>query len=95
MMAILHAAETMKFYLIEGRFQIKTYHCSLKYFLEQWFSSLEQHKWVTKMLGYDYAIIHKKRKDNVVVDALSRKYEDRVSLFAISYLVPEGIDQVH
>jgi hypothetical protein len=28
-------------------------------------------KWVTEMLGYDYEIIYKKGKENVVVDALS------------------------
>ena len=53
------------------RFQIKTDHQSLKYFMEQRISSLEQQKWVTKLFGYDYEIIYKKGKDNVVVDALS------------------------
>jgi hypothetical protein len=28
-------------------------------------------KWVTNLFGYDYEIIYKKGKDNVVVDALS------------------------
>jgi hypothetical protein len=62
---------------------MKTDHHSLKYVLEQWLSSPEQHKWVTKMLGYDYEIIYKKDKDNVVVDALSRQLEEDVSLFAL------------
>jgi hypothetical protein len=57
-------------------FQIKTDHQSLKYFLEQRISSSEQQKWVTKIFGYDYEIIYKKGKDNVVVDALSQKYEE-------------------
>jgi hypothetical protein len=43
--------------------------------LEQILSSEEQQKWVTKMLGYDFEIIYKKGKKNVVVDALSRKDE--------------------
>ena len=51
-------------------------HDSLKYFLEQILSSKEQQKWVPKMLGYDYEIIYKKGKQNVVADALSRKDED-------------------
>jgi hypothetical protein len=28
----------------------------------------EQQKWVTKLFGYDYEIIYKNGKDNVVVD---------------------------
>jgi hypothetical protein len=65
------------------RFQIKTDHQSLKYFLEQIISSLEKQKWVTKLFGYDYEIICKKGKDNVFGDALSRKYEDDITLLLI------------
>jgi len=57
-------------------FKVKTNHDSLKYFLEQILSSEEQQKCVTKMLGYDFEIIYKKGKQNVVGDALSRKDED-------------------
>lgn len=53
MMAILHAVDTCHLYLIGQCFQIKTNHHSLKYLLEQCFSSSMQQKWVTKMLGYD------------------------------------------
>jgi hypothetical protein len=31
----------------------------------------EQQKWVTKIFGYDYGIMYKKGKENVVVDTLS------------------------
>jgi hypothetical protein len=48
----------------------------------------EQQKCVTKLFGYDYEIIYKKGKDNVVADALSRKYEDEGSLFSLSFIVP-------
>jgi hypothetical protein len=44
--------------------------------LEQRLSSKEQQKWVTKILGYDFEIVYKKGKKNVVADALSRKDED-------------------
>jgi hypothetical protein len=75
-------------------FHIKTDHHSLKYFLEQRLASPEQNKWLTKMLGYDYEIIYKKGKDNVVVDVLSRQYEDEGSLFALSLPVPNWIEEV-
>jgi hypothetical protein len=42
---------------------------------------------VTKLFGYDYKIIYKKGKENVVVDALSRKYGEEGSLFSLSFLV--------
>ena len=81
MLAILHVVDLCCPYLLGKRFQINTDHQSLKYFLEQRISSPEQQKWVTKLFGYDYEIIYKKGKDNVVADALSRKYEDEGSLF--------------
>jgi hypothetical protein len=71
MLAILHVVDLWRPYLLGQWFQIKTDHQSLKYFLEQRISSLEQQKWVTKLFGYDYEIIYNKGKDNVVVDALS------------------------
>jgi hypothetical protein len=71
MLAILNAIDLWCPYLLGQHFQIKTYHQSLKYFLEQCISSPEQQKWVTKLFGYDYDIIYNKGKDNVVVDALS------------------------
>jgi hypothetical protein len=76
------------------RFQIKIDHQSLKYFLEQRPSSPEQQKWVTKLFGYDYEIIYKKGKENVVVDALSRKYEDEGSIFSLSFIVPDWLQVV-
>lgn len=49
-----------------------------------------QHKWVTKMHGYDYKIVYKKGKENAVADALSQKYEEG-SLLALSLLVPDWL----
>jgi hypothetical protein len=95
MMAILHVVDLWRPYLLGKCFQIKTDHQSLKYFLEQRLSSPEQQKWVTKLFGYDYEIIYKKGKDNVVADALSRKYEDEGSLFSLSFIVPDWLQVVH
>jgi hypothetical protein len=92
MMAILHALKKWRPYLIGRHFKVKTDHDSLKYFLEQRLSSEEQQKWVTKILGYDFEIIYKKGKKNVVADALSRKDEDvEAFLCAISIIQPDWI----
>jgi len=76
MLEILHALKKWRPYLMGRHFKVKIDHDSLKYFLEQILSLEEQKKWVTKMLGYDFEIIYKKGKQNVVANALSRKDED-------------------
>jgi hypothetical protein len=94
-LAIFHAMDLWRPYLLGKRFHIKTDHQSLKYFLDQRLFSLEKQKWVTKLFVYDYEIIYKKGKDNVVTDALSRKYEDEGSLFSLSFIVPDWLQVVH
>ena len=70
--------------------KVKTDHDSLKQFLEQRLFSEEQQTWVTKMLGYDFEIIYKKGKLNVVADALLRKDEEVEALLcAISIIQPD------
>eukprot|EP00253_Pinus_taeda_P021202 PITA_21202 len=76
MLAILHALNKWRRYLMGRHFKVKTDHDSLKYFLEQRLSSEEQQEWVTNMLSYEFEIIYKKGKQNVVADALLRKDED-------------------
>jgi hypothetical protein len=89
MLAILHAVELWHPYLLGQRFQIKTDHQSLKYFLEQCIFSQEQQKWVTKLFGYDYEIIYKKGKDNVVAMHCpeNMKTKDLFFLFPSLYLI--------
>ena len=93
-MSILHALKKWHPYLIGRHFKVKTDHDSIKYFLEQRLSSEEQQKWVTKMLGYDFEIIYKKGKKNVVMDAISRKNEDvEELLYVISIIQPDCISE--
>jgi hypothetical protein len=73
MLAILHEIHKWFSYLIGRHIKVKIDHDSLKYFLEQKLSLEEQQKWVTNMLVYDFEIIYKKGKHNVVEDSLLRK----------------------
>ena len=94
MLEILHALKKWRPYLMGRHFKLKPDHNSLKYFLEQRLSFEEQQKWVTKMLGYDFEIIYKKGKQNVVADALSRKDEDVEALLCvISIIQPDWINE--
>jgi hypothetical protein len=77
MLAILHAVKKHWIYLIgRGRhFKVKMYNDSLRCFLQQRISSVEQQKWVTKILGLHFEIIYKKGKQNVVADAVEENSE--------------------
>lgn len=54
---------------------IKTDHQSLKYLLEQKIGTLTQHKWITKLLGYNFKIQFKQGVTNKVADSLSRQQD--------------------
>ncbi|XP_026419641.1 uncharacterized protein LOC113315596 [Papaver somniferum] len=57
MLVIVTAVNKCQSYLLGRHFKIYIDHRSLKYFLEQRISSMEQQKWLSKLLGYDYEII--------------------------------------
>ena len=45
-------------------------------------------------MGYDYEITYNKGKDNLVADALSRRFDDHASLSAISMPLPNWLQFV-
>ena len=53
----------------------------------------EQQKWIEKISTFNMDILHKKGKDNVVADALSRKGEE-VQVYVISMVIPEFLDEI-
>ena len=72
---------------------IHTDHNSLQYLLQQKTFSIEQQKWIEKILAFDMEIVHKKGKENVVADALSRKDED-ITSYSISVAIPEWMNEI-
>lgn len=60
-------------YLLGQPFKIKTDQQALKYLLEQRVSTEAQHKWLSKLLSYNFTIDYKRGKDNKVANVLSGK----------------------
>ncbi|GKA54386.1 transposon ty3-G gag-pol polyprotein [Tanacetum coccineum] len=71
-LAVLLALEKWRGYLLDRHFIIRTYHFSLKYFLDQKITTPTQMKCLPKLIGFDYEVVYKKRSDNGATDALSR-----------------------
>nr|MDZ8003588.1 RNase H-like domain-containing protein [Nostoc sp. DedSLP05] len=93
MLAILHALAKWRQYLLGTKFIVKTDHHSLKYFLTQQNLSEEQQRWVSKIQDYDFEIAYTKGKDNVIADALSRKFED-IKCSAMTVIIPTWFDEL-
>jgi len=70
-------------YLWGRTFIIRSNHYILKYILDQRLSTIPQHQWVSKLLGYDFSVEYKPDRHNIVADALSRK-ETAASLMSLS-----------
>lgn len=72
MLAVMHALEKFKQYLVGGPFIIRSDHNSLKYSLNQTDLIEKQQRWVSKLQSYDFEIQYVKGKKNTVADALSK-----------------------
>jgi hypothetical protein len=73
MLSIMHALAKFMQYLVGEKFIMRTDHNNLKYFLDQKELNERQQKWVRKIQAYNFDIEFVKGKNNVVVDALSRR----------------------
>jgi hypothetical protein len=54
-------------------FLIGTDHFSLKFLLDQRLSTIPQHQWLGKLLGFDFKVEFKSGATNVAADALSQR----------------------
>ena len=67
-------------------------HRSLKYLLEQQITTLDQQRWIVKLMWYDYEIKYRPGWENKAADALLRLHGD---LATISCPWPTWLDEIH
>jgi hypothetical protein len=60
-------------YLWGREFLIGTDHFSLKFLLDQRLSTIPQHQWLGKLLGFNFKVEFKSGATNVAADALSQR----------------------
>jgi hypothetical protein len=78
LISLVQAFKHWRAYLWGREFGVKTDHYSLKYILDQRLTTIPQHQWVSKLIGYDFRVQYKLGSSNTVADALSRwdEHED-------------------
>jgi hypothetical protein len=72
--ALVHTLETWQHYLWSKEFVIHSDHESLKHIQSQGKLNRRHAKWVEFIESFSYIIKHKKGKENIIADALSRRY---------------------
>ncbi|MCO5564532.1 hypothetical protein L7F22_018194 [Adiantum nelumboides] len=73
LLAVLHALDSWKHYLLGTPFILRTDHQSLKYFVTQTKLSNKQMRWANFLSRFNFHIAHIAGKHNQVADALSRR----------------------
>jgi hypothetical protein len=84
LIGLVQAVRHWRPYLWGRCFVVKTDHYSLKYLLDQRLSTIPQHHWVGKLLGFTFTVEYRSGATNVVADALSRRDTEESVLLAIS-----------
>ncbi|WVZ89126.1 LOW QUALITY PROTEIN: hypothetical protein U9M48_035574 [Paspalum notatum var. saurae] len=84
LIGLVQAVRHWGLFLWGRQFTVKTDHYSLKFLLDQRLSTIPQHQWVSKLLGFDFTIEYKPGHTNVAADALSRRDAEDCSSMAIS-----------
>ena len=74
--AIVHALKMWRNYLMGRRFELRIDHCGLKYLFDWPTLNARQERWLDFLCEFDFEIKHIKRKENKVVNALSRKVHE-------------------
>ena len=72
LLAVIHALRTWRHYLAGQKFTVVTDHYSLQYLRTQPQLSKRQARWLDFIAEFNFEVVHKPGKSNVVADALSR-----------------------
>jgi hypothetical protein len=73
LIGVVQAVRHWRAYLWGREFMVKTDHYNLKYLLDPRLTTIPQHQWVSKLIGYDFQVQYKLGTSNTVADALSRR----------------------
>jgi hypothetical protein len=57
----------------------------LKFLLDQHLSTIPQHRWISKLMGFDFVVEYKSGSMNTVANALSRHDTDAAEALALSF----------
>ncbi|WVZ49241.1 hypothetical protein U9M48_000615 [Paspalum notatum var. saurae] len=76
LIGLVQAVRHWRPYLWGRPFIVKTDHRSLKFLLDQRLSTIPQHQWASKLIGFDFMVEFKPGHANVVADALSHRNAD-------------------
>lgn len=92
---VFHVLVKWRNFLLGWRFTLKTDHLSLCHLLLQPNLNAHQQCWMELLCQYDMGIEHVKRKENVVVDALSRQRHVVMSTLVGTNLQSRILQQLH
>ena len=71
LLSVIHALRQWRHYLLGKPFKIVSDHHPLKYLMTQPNLSKRQARWVEQLAEFEFEIVHRPGKSNVVADALS------------------------
>jgi hypothetical protein len=74
---------------------VRTDHFSLKFLLDHHLTTIPQHHWVGKLLGFDFSVEYKAGSTNTVAEALSRCDTDEPAILATSSPGFDFVDRLH
>ena len=90
--AMVFSLKLWRCYLDGDKFQGYSDHKSLKYFFTQKDLNLRQRRWVEYLEDYDFTLNYHPRKANVVVDALSRKFQGELNVSISEWKLKDALE---